>query len=135
MVYKILSYYIVDIDECSEETPCDQNAECTNTDGSFNCSCMTGYTGNGTHCTGTSLSFPLCVYTWSSYSCLINTDVDECLQDDTCPPHSTCMNAVGTFSCTCNEGFSLSNLTCEGETESSLLIAIYVHHLLTHLFF
>ena len=31
---------------------CDNNANCENTDGSFNCICSTGYTGNGTSCEG-----------------------------------------------------------------------------------
>ena len=44
---------VSDVDECSESTSCDQNAFCINTDGSFNCMCMKGYSGNGTHCLGT----------------------------------------------------------------------------------
>ena len=42
-----------DIDECKgNATNCDNNANCENTDGSFNCICSTGYTGNGTSCEG-----------------------------------------------------------------------------------
>ena len=32
--------------------PCDKDAACTNTDGSFFCLCNTGFVGNGTHCEG-----------------------------------------------------------------------------------
>ena len=40
-----------DIDECTEDTDmCDPNAECTNTIGSYNCTCTVGYTGNGRNC-------------------------------------------------------------------------------------
>ena len=42
-----------DIDECIEETDnCDDNAICTNTDGSFTCLCDLGYSGIGAICTG-----------------------------------------------------------------------------------
>ena len=42
-----------DIDECSaDSSPCDENAECTNSDGSYSCTCKQGFTGNGTDCDG-----------------------------------------------------------------------------------
>ena len=31
---------------------CDENAKCSNTDGSYNCSCNDGYQGDGFNCTG-----------------------------------------------------------------------------------
>ena len=42
----------VDIDECAENGACDHN--CTNTVGSFNCSCNSGYEldDNGRNCNG-----------------------------------------------------------------------------------
>ena len=44
---------ILDMDECSaESSPCDQNADCTNSAGSYSCTCKQGYTGNGTVCEG-----------------------------------------------------------------------------------
>ena len=44
---------LLDIDECMEDiSVCDENANCTDTEGSFNCNCNDGYTGNGTHCEG-----------------------------------------------------------------------------------
>ena len=47
-----------DIDECSAESaPCDQNAECTNSDGSYSCLCNRGFTGDGKTCQGTSPLF------------------------------------------------------------------------------
>ena len=41
-----------DINECAHDpNPCDVNAACINTDGSFQCACDAGYQGDGTSCT------------------------------------------------------------------------------------
>ena len=43
-----------DIDECARGTDnCDPNADCRNTQGSFQCVCREGYEGNGRICAGT----------------------------------------------------------------------------------
>jgi plastocyanin len=40
-----------DIDECTNGTAvCDPNATCSNTDGSYDCTCNSGYTGDGKTC-------------------------------------------------------------------------------------
>lgn len=42
-----------DIDECSaDSSPCDENADCINTKGSYTCSCKQGFDGDGTTCKG-----------------------------------------------------------------------------------
>ena len=42
-----------DIDECvTDIQDCDENAECFNIFGSFNCTCSNGFTGDGNTCTG-----------------------------------------------------------------------------------
>ena len=41
-----------DIDECiSGNAECHDNATCTNTDGSYECACNTGFSGDGINCT------------------------------------------------------------------------------------
>ena len=48
-----LNFSCTDIDECITDTDnCDTNAVCTNTPGSFTCSCNDGYIGNGLTCMG-----------------------------------------------------------------------------------
>ena len=42
-----------DVDECSTNAHrCDVNAVCNNINGSYNCSCNAGYSGDGKTCTG-----------------------------------------------------------------------------------
>jgi len=51
--HKRCYFYHTDINECSDRSnDCNENANCTNTVGSFTCSCKRGYTGNGRTCTG-----------------------------------------------------------------------------------
>ena len=46
--------FVADVNEClmSSANNCDVNAECSNSHGSFFCTCEPEYTGNGTHCQG-----------------------------------------------------------------------------------
>jgi hypothetical protein len=54
--FQSLHYFIIlpDTDECSEKSKnkCDIKANCTNTPGSYNCLCHTGFLGNGKSCRG-----------------------------------------------------------------------------------
>ena len=45
-------YFPTDIDECAQivDNQCDDHAYCTNTEGSYNCECKPGYTGDGITC-------------------------------------------------------------------------------------
>ena len=44
--------FFADIDECAEDK-CGQNTRCNDTDGSFTCTCLEGYTGDPLKgCTG-----------------------------------------------------------------------------------
>ena len=47
------SFYILDMDECKLNiSDCDVNANCSNTLGSYKCTCKVGYTGDGHSCSG-----------------------------------------------------------------------------------
>ena len=50
--YWLLDFF-ADVDECSSSIPvCDPNANCQNTEGSFRCQCMPGFSGDRKSCTG-----------------------------------------------------------------------------------
>ena len=89
-----LSIYL-DINECTANTDgCDQ--VCTNTDGSFECSCNSGFTlsNDGKTCI-------------ENNECTLGTD--NCQQ--------ICVNTNGGFRCECNSGFVLNSdrATCSGQ--------------------
>lgn len=54
--YYFKNEHILDNDECAS-SPCDVNARCTNTPGSFTCKCNSGYSGDGFNCVGMQNSF------------------------------------------------------------------------------
>ena len=83
----------VDIDECALNLDnCHPQARCTNTVGSFTCSCNGGFTGPGVSC----------------------ADDQECLDNThNCHKHATCINTYGSFECACNQGLSGNGRFCE----------------------
>lgn len=114
-----------DLDECTEGTHnCDlMNANCTNTIGSFECTCQHGFWGNGTHCT-------TCFYQDSfdaRFSCFAapflaqaawdasqNKDIDECAlgSHDCHPLYANCTNTEGSFTCECAYGYQGDGVDC-----------------------
>ena len=44
--------FLTDVNECNQVGACDENAECVNIPGSFECTCRDGYFGDGIDCTG-----------------------------------------------------------------------------------
>ena len=60
MLVKTILHY-VDVDECARGIDeCSMNAQCTDTMGSYNCTCNIGYDGNGFNCTS-KLSNVFCI--------------------------------------------------------------------------
>jgi hypothetical protein len=131
--WAIISACTADVDECSLNTDnCDANATCTNTAGSFTCTCNSGYTGNGVTCTDIDEcasnthncdANATCTNIAGSFTCACNagysgngvtcTDVDECTSNtDNCDTNATCTNTAGSFVCGCNPGYSGNGVTC-----------------------
>ncbi|CAI8035148.1 Scavenger receptor cysteine-rich type 1 protein M160 [Geodia barretti] len=70
---------------------CGDNAMCMGSDGRYTCTCITGYSGNGTYC----------------------YDMDECeLKMDNCSAYAFCTNTPGCYSCTCKEGYIGDGISC-----------------------
>uniref|UniRef100_A0A3Q1LTX3 Adhesion G protein-coupled receptor E1 n=2 Tax=Bos TaxID=9903 RepID=A0A3Q1LTX3_BOVIN len=121
-----------DINECLSHGVCPEHSECTNSLGSYRCSCKVGFTSGNSTCEDVDecanpRSCPehsTCHNSLGSYSCVCNPgfqsrsgrksfqgpgemcqDVDECANPRSCPEHSTCHNSLGSYSCVCNPGF------------------------------
>jgi len=138
-----------DIDEC-DATPnvcasvtysngTKEIASCTNTLGSYYCTCPSGFQGdgkvNGTNCAdinecavgGYCFANTICSNAIGSYSCvcqsgfyqltttpcgIICVDIDECYtQQNPCPAGSYCNNSAGAYNCPCIQGYSGSPCT------------------------
>ncbi|XP_020608971.1 uromodulin-like [Orbicella faveolata] len=90
-----------DIEECEKEIDnCHVDANCTNTRGSFSCTCHTGYSGDGVMCDDIEECFP-------------GQISDEYLQlAHDCHADANCTNTKGSFYCTCHTGYSGDGNTC-----------------------
>ena len=113
--------FLADIDECALNiSGCNQ--KCTNTIGSYFCSCYEGYQldKDNETCIGNHL-----ISLFNKYSCLhfliILLDIDECaLNISGC--NQKCTNTIGSYFCSCYPGYQLNkdNETCIGNHLISL---------------
>ena len=49
-----------DINECKIDSPCQANATCNNTEGSYTCECNIGFSGDGFTCDGMLMFINFC---------------------------------------------------------------------------
>ena len=91
----MFDFNYTDTDECasSSANTCSSNAICTNTIGSYFCTCKSGFNGNGVTC----------------------TDLNECtLGTHNCNSNAGCTNTVGSFTCSCKSGYVGNGVSCTG---------------------
>ena len=125
-----------DIDECEfpDMNECHEAAICTNTEGSYNCSCKEGYDGDGYNCTGIRSTTYTYMCTDSQSECYFQyfyvylkshlrrylysmfLDRDECMMENDCHTHADCINTEGSYDCTCRSGFTGNGTDCNGMT-------------------
>eukprot|EP00820_Chromera_velia_P004991 Cvel_17921.t1-p1 / transcript=Cvel_17921.t1 / gene=Cvel_17921 / organism=Chromera_velia_CCMP2878 / gene_product=Fibrillin-1, putative / transcript_product=Fibrillin-1, putative / location=Cvel_scaffold1456:16-8877(-) / protein_length=347 / sequence_SO=supercontig / SO=protein_coding / is_pseudo=false len=124
---------LADTDECTGGSHnCHAQSTCTNTVGSFTCSCNSGFSGDGVSCSNidecsTSAddchADATCTDNSGSFSCACNTgfsgsgvacaDIDECgTASHDCNSNAACGNSAGSFSCSCNAGWSGTGVAC-----------------------
>jgi len=106
-----------DINECTLGFDnCHFDATCTNTNGSFACTCKTGYSGNGITCNGNFfLSSTLKSFKVSKKKKKKKKDINECLTNNGgCDVNAICINDPGSFNCSCKVGYSGNGLNCSG---------------------
>ncbi|XP_034151205.1 adhesion G protein-coupled receptor E2-like [Esox lucius] len=91
--YQRVKKECIDYDECSEDGLCGENANCTNTEGSYICTCHKGFrVQNGVNFNAD-----------TGERCL---DIDECIENDyNCSRNTKCVNVIGSYKCTCDDGF------------------------------
>ncbi|XP_028412674.1 fibrillin-1-like [Dendronephthya gigantea] len=127
MGYEKIGVGCQDINECQSD-PCDVNANCTNTDGAYECTCNKGYEGNGTTCADINecMSNPCdvnanCTNIDGGYECSCRsgyegngtscTDINEC-GSNPCDVNANCTNNDGSYECTCHMGYESNGISC-----------------------
>ncbi|XP_076816426.1 uncharacterized protein LOC143462236 isoform X2 [Clavelina lepadiformis] len=70
-------------------SPCDINADCPFNNGSYQCSCIPGFTGDGINC----------------------TDINEC-DSNPCDSNAICINNLGSYECECSPGYTGDGFFC-----------------------
>ncbi|KAF4118039.1 hypothetical protein G5714_000090 [Onychostoma macrolepis] len=118
--YKFVKSKCVDEDECAVfPIVCGDHAQCTNTEGSYFCTCNEGFKMSLTGtCKGLFLQSSesrQCGVGFKLIKNKICVDEDECSTSNQCGDHAQCVNTPGSYYCTCNEGFrsATANFTAE----------------------
>ncbi|XP_019269463.1 adhesion G protein-coupled receptor L4 isoform X4 [Panthera pardus] len=86
-----------DDNECGNLTQsCGENANCTNTEGSYYCMCAPGFRSSSNQDRFITNDGTLCI------------DIDECSGSAACGDHAVCENVDGGYNCSCKEGYQTS---------------------------
>ena len=127
--------FCIDINECTSlSNACNESgATCENTFGGYNCRCNVGYMNTYNSltslslCSGKQHSVTYSMDFDAQYMCAwdnnykFSTDIDECkLGEHNCSANATCENTVGSFNCSCRDGFEGDGMNCYGKYAMSM---------------
>ena len=54
------------------------------------------------------------------YLLFVTQDVDECVVDSPCHTNATCENTIGSYTCSCDDGYSGNGTSCTEDNECDL---------------
>ena len=96
------------------------------TDGSFTCTCVTGYTGDGISCSS-KLGIKLCpIIQFATH-----IDIDECAAGThNCAEGATCVDTDGSFTCTCNAGYTGDGVNCNSKLGTGIKLFAVIQSVL-----
>ncbi|PWA45431.1 EGF-like domain-containing protein [Artemisia annua] len=118
-----------DIDECDDKSNISCYGNCINTEGSYNCTCWPGYTGNaktqdGCQPVAKDSQFPVMMFSlgYHGIKSLLyyyvlcysggkicdgpQDDINECKNPKKYPCYGVCVNTRGSYNCTCPSGYN-----------------------------
>lgn len=118
-ISKIIHIFI-DINECDNNNGgCSQN--CSNTVGSFSCSCTRNFTldDDNRTCNGNLSPLLYCCYIICAF-----IDINECLDPQMfpCPSTLLCSNTIGGYDCICPDGTMFDGVICGNTWFIKLLV-------------
>ena len=111
---------LLDVNECLVNDSCHFNATCNNTDGSYICTCDSGYSGNGHNCTGENRRISIALKKGRKALSnvkfqIFSSDINECQTDTPCHSNAWCNNTDGSYTCECVPGYSGDGFNCTGK--------------------
>ncbi|XP_065190811.1 fibrillin-1-like [Sycon ciliatum] len=120
----LYNYTCIERDECLHQIHnCDSNASCTNTVRSYNCTCNSGFSGDGRSCVCNCLNHGQCTEDGTCncrkgfHGDKCQHNIDECLPASPCHVDAICIDNDGGYMCLCKSGYHGNGTQCQDQDE------------------